>query len=87
MSKNYLNELKLLTHSYVKEIYKLTRNFPKEELYGITSQLRRAAISIILNIIEGYARRKGRNCKVYLNFLETAYGSLKETKYLIFFLF
>ena len=72
-------------HQYVKLIYGLTRKFPKEELYGITSQIRRATLSIILNYIEGYARRKGDNCKVYQNFLSISYGSLKESKYLLFF--
>jgi four helix bundle protein len=39
----------------------------------------------MLNYIEGFARRKGKNCKVYKNFLETSYGSLKESKYLVYF--
>jgi len=38
------------------EVYKITKKFPREEIYGITSQLRRAALSVILNYIEGYAR-------------------------------
>ncbi len=74
-------------HQYVRWIYKITKKFPKEELYGIVSQIGRAAMSIILNYIEGYARRRGDNCKVYKNFLEIAYGSLKESKYLLFFSF
>ncbi|MDO8592833.1 MAG: four helix bundle protein [bacterium] len=81
----YHDELKLKMHQYVKSVYKASRNFPRDELYGLTSQLRRAALSIILNYIEGFARRKGDNCKVYKNFLEISYGSLKETKYLIYF--
>lgn len=72
-------------HQYVKCVYKVTKNFPKDELYGATSQLRRATLSVILNYIEGYARRKGPDCKVYNNFLEISYGSLKESKYLIYF--
>ncbi|MFA5789367.1 MAG: four helix bundle protein [Candidatus Gracilibacteria bacterium] len=84
---SFHDKLKLKAHQYVKEVYKITKNFSHEELYGITSQLRRAAMSVILNYIEGYARRRGDNCKVYQNFLETAYGSLKESKYLIFFSF
>ncbi|PIV51967.1 four helix bundle protein [Candidatus Falkowbacteria bacterium CG_4_10_14_0_2_um_filter_36_22] len=64
--------------------YKITRSFPKDELYGITSQLRRAALSVILNYIEGYARKRD---KVYKNFLEISYGSLKEAKYLLHFSF
>lgn len=67
---------------YVQFVYLLTKKFPKDELYGVTPQLRRAAISIILNYIEGFARIKD---KVKLNFLEISYGSLKETKYLLYF--
>ena len=40
----------------VKEIYTLTSKFPRQEIYGLTSQIRRAALSVVLNIIEGYAR-------------------------------
>ncbi|MDI6777591.1 MAG: four helix bundle protein [Patescibacteria group bacterium] len=47
--------------------------------------MRRAALSVILNYIEGYARKKSENCKVYINFLETSYASLKESKYLLHF--
>lgn len=82
---NFHDELKLKMHEYVRWVYKITRNFPKEELYGVTSQIRRASLSVILNYIEGFARRRGENCKVYKNFLEIAYGSLKESKYLLFF--
>ena len=69
---------------YVHLVYALSRKFPKEELYGATSQLRRAALSVILNYIEGYARVKD---KVHKNFLEISYGSLKESKYLLHFSF
>lgn len=69
---------------YVKGVYLVTKNFPKDEMYGMTSQLRRSALSVMLNYIEGYARRKGDNCKVYQNFLEISYGSLKESKYIIY---
>lgn len=74
--------LKTKTDIAVHKIYKLTRNFPREEIYGVTSQLRRAALSVMLNYIEGFARI---NNNVYRNFIEIAYGSLKETKYLIYF--
>ena len=63
-------------------IYRFTKSFPKEEIYGITSQLRRSGLSVILNYIEGYARVKN---KVYKNFLEISYASLKESRYLLFF--
>lgn len=67
---------------YVHFIYEVTKKFPKEELYGITSQIRRAALSVILNYIEGYARQKRA---VQLNFFEISYGSLQESKYLLRF--
>lgn len=81
---NYHNHLKVVIHQYIKDLYSLSSNFPKHELYGITSQLRRAVVSIMLNYIEGYARRKGDSCKVYKNFMEISYGSLKESKYLLY---
>ena len=68
--------------TYAHEVYRITREFPKNELYGLVSQLRRAAISVVLNYIEGFARIKQ---KVYLNFLETSYGSLKESQYILEF--
>lgn len=71
-------------HKYVKFVYKITKKFTKDELYGVTSQIRRATVSIILNYIEGYARNKGYDSKVYKNFLEISYGSLKESKYLLY---
>lgn len=60
----------------VEEIYLLTRNFPKEEQFGLTSQMRRAAVSIPSNIAEGYGR-KATN-KAYINYLSISYGSLLE---------
>ena len=70
--------------TFTHEIYRVTKQFPKEELYGITSQIRRSAISIPLNLIEGFARQTR---KEHRRFLEIAYGSLKETKYLLYFSF
>lgn len=67
---------------FVHLVYKITKNFPKSELYGATSQLRRASLFIILNYIEGYARKRRL---VKINFFETSYGSLQESKYLLEF--
>ena len=62
------------------EIYRVTNNFPKEELYGIVSQMRRAAISIPCNIAEGY--RRGHR-KEYIQFLHIAQGSCGELETLL----
>ena len=62
-------------------VYDVTEVFPKSELYGTVSQLRRASVSVMLNLVEGFGRRKP---KVKLNFFEISYGSLKECKYLIY---
>ncbi|HQF41438.1 MAG TPA: four helix bundle protein [Ignavibacteriaceae bacterium] len=65
-------------HQFVLSVYKLTKSFPKEELFGLVSQFRRAAVSIPANIAEGY-RKRGKADKVkYLNISE---GSLEECKY------
>jgi four helix bundle protein len=64
-----------LSMELVEEIYDLTRSFPKEEQYGLTSQIRRASISIPSNIAEG-AARKGN--KEYLQYLYVSLGSLSE---------
>ena len=76
------NTLAKKSDEFAYKVYLVTKTFPKEELFGITSQLRRAALSVILNIIEGYARQ---NSKVYSQFLRISYGSLKESLYLIDF--
>jgi len=81
---NYHNELKSLMNDYVHFVYGTTRVFPKEELYGVTSQLRRSALSVILNYIEGYSRIGEAT---YKNFLKISYGSLKESEYLLEFSF
>ena len=78
----FKDQLKHKMDEYVHFIYKVSKQFPKEELYGSISQIRRAALSIILNYIEGYARRRPA---VQLNFFETSYGSLKESEYLLQF--
>lgn len=70
---------------YVHLVYGLTKKFPRDELYGVTSQLRRAALSVVLNYIEGHARGISPKDKVRRNFFEISYGSLKESKYLMEF--
>jgi len=77
---------KLLTWQVADElanqIYSFTCSFPRHELYGLTSQLRRAALSVPLNIIEGYARNSR---KEFRQFLKISLGSLAETTYLMEF--
>jgi four helix bundle protein len=61
-------------------VYDRTRSFPKEEIYGLTSQLRRASYSVPANIVEGASRESKKD---YLHFLYIARGSLSETQYFI----
>lgn len=65
-----------------KAIYFATKEFPKEEIFSLTSQLRRASLSVPTNIVEGYARKGAKELK---QFLSVALGSLAETEYLIDF--
>jgi four helix bundle protein len=63
-------------------IYDLTLSFPKDEVFGLTSQLRRAGLSIVLNIVEGQARN---NKKEFHRFLAISLSSLAEVEYLLEF--
>jgi len=65
-------------HELVIGIYKITKNFPDEERYNLVSQMRRAAVSIISNLVEGFRRR---GVKDSLNFYNRADSSLEELKY------
>ena len=61
----------------VEDVYKSSKDFPREELYGLTSQIRRAAVSIPSNIAEGQGRRTTLD---FLRHLSIAYGSLREVE-------
>lgn len=85
MEKGYKN---LITwkkaDELARKVYLESKKFPKDELYGMTSQLRRAAISVPTNIVEGYGRQ-GKN--ELRQFVRIALGSLSETEYLLEFCF
>jgi four helix bundle protein len=67
-------------HQFTLETYRATQRFPREELYGVTSQLRRAALSIELNISEGCGRKRDTELR---RFLEIARGSATEVENLL----
>jgi len=75
-------KLKQKIHIFITDCYELFQYFPQEEKFGLVSQLRRASISIMLNYVEGYARRRD---KVKLNFYEISHGSSQECKYILYF--
>ena len=68
------------SHNLALRIYKLTSEFPREEIYGLTSQIRRACASIPTNIAEGCGRESSAD---FARFLQIAMGSASETEYLI----
>ncbi|MDD5043443.1 MAG: four helix bundle protein [Patescibacteria group bacterium] len=68
-------EIWQLSRSFAGEIYRKTKNFPKEEIFGLVSQLRRAAISIVLNIAEGSDRKSDME---FIRFLRISVASLDE---------
>lgn len=68
-------------HSFVMEVYAVTKLFPKDELFGLTSQLRRAAVSVPSNIVEGFGRWKTPD---KLRFYNIAEASLHEADYQLY---
>lgn len=68
----------ILADELVKEVYSITKLMPKEEIFGLTSQIRRSIISVPSNIVEGSYRDSQ---KEYYRFLEIAFSSLKESHY------
>ncbi|MGO8734352.1 MAG: four helix bundle protein [Terriglobia bacterium] len=78
----HFSELKVWqkSHALVLSLYQLMKHFPSDERFGLTSQLRRAAVSVPTNIPEGTKRRGKQD---YARFLNIAEGSLSETEYLL----
>jgi len=66
------------SHELALEVYRITRTFPKEEIFALTSQMRRASVSVPANIAEGF---KKKSAKDKLNFYNTSQGSLEELRY------
>ena len=69
-------------HELALKIYQSSENFPAKEVYGLTAQLRRAALSVPTNIVEGYNRSTHKD---FLRFIDIALGSLAEVEYLVTF--
>jgi four helix bundle protein len=69
-----------LADQLVMHVYEHSRNFPAEELYGLVSQMRRSAVSVAANIVEGCGRRTD---KEFDRFLDISFGSLRELGYFI----
>ena len=81
MARNYKKmEIYHLAYDFVLSVYKKTENFPDEEKQNITSQIRRASVSIPLNITEGSAKRSSRE---FLHFLNISFASAKEVEVLL----
>jgi four helix bundle protein len=72
------------SHKLTLSIYNLTHSFPKEEMYGLTSQIRRASSPVPINIAEGCG--KGSDAD-FARFLQIAFGSVSETEYLLLLCF
>jgi four helix bundle protein len=73
-------EIWKISMQLAREVYQITEGMPKHEIYGLTSQIRRASVSVPANIAEGYGRN---HRKEYVQFLGVANGSLKELETLL----
>lgn len=81
MARNFRNlQIYHLAYDFVLDVYKKTNNFPELENKNITSQIRRASVSIVLNIAEGSAKSSNRQ---FLQYLNIAYASSKEVEVLL----
>ena len=69
------------SNDLVIDIYKVTNNFPKNEFFGLVSQIRRASVSIPTNILEGCGRSNGKD---FARFIQIAMGSASELEYLVY---
>ena len=80
MAAANFRELKVFqkAHEFVLEVYRLTARFPREEMFGLTSQLRNAAVSIPANIAEGFVKR---GVPDKLRFYNISQGSIEECRY------
>ena len=83
MTRNLIREVKdlevyCLSYSLAREINELSKQFPKEELYSLTTQVRRSSRSVPANISEGFAKRKNGNS--FKQYLYSAIGSVEETR-------
>jgi len=73
-NSSYHKKLKTLADQYAHNVYSISKKLPKEELFGIVSQARRASLSVVLNVIEGFARNSNKSYKNFLVKLVKCYG-------------
>ena len=71
-----------LADEFAREVYKVSAKFPNDEVFGLTAQLRRAVLSVVLNIVEGHSRN---NRNEFRRFLKISLGSLAEVDYILLF--
>ena len=81
MRRIYEYDVFRLSHKLAIEIYKITKSFPREEIFGLTSQMRRSAYSIPMNLVEGASRKSS---KEFAHFIDIAIGSCEEVRYQLF---